>query len=184
LQRDQNDMRQVIERLQKVHPQLPRGSSLLLVDDPLPSGFALVLLARLAYGDPTLEVDRMKMLREPPAGDELTGYDHILAGGWELHDVRGISDARPPVEIRLRPRQIGTGDSYTVEIPEFAGETVDLALRMTENRSFRVIVWKCTLDPSGRAAPPGFPQAAIQVQWVRPSGGDWMSASGAMDIRR
>jgi hypothetical protein len=74
-----------------------------------------------------------------------------------------------------------------VEIPEFAGETVDLALRMTENRSFRVIVWKCTLDPSGRAAlaaPPGFSPAAIQVQWVRLQGGNWMSASSAMDIRR
>jgi hypothetical protein len=181
LQRQQNDMRRVIERLQKVHPQLPRGASLLLVDDPLPAGFALVLLARLAYGNPTLEVDRMMMLREAPTGDELTRYDHVLAGGWELHDVRGISDARPPVEIRLRPRQIGTGDSYTVEIPEFAGETVDLALRMAENRSFRVIVWKCKLDPSGRAtlaAPSGFSPAAIQIQWVRLQGGNWMSVSG------
>ena len=187
VRREQSDMRWVIERLRKVHPQLPRGSSLLLVDDPLPAGFALVFLARLAYGDSTLEVDRIKMLRETPAGDELTRYDHVLAGGWDLHDVRGVSDARPPVEICVRPRQIGAGDGYTVEIPEFAGETVDLALRMTENRSFRVIVWKCTLDPSGRAAlaaPPGFSPAAIQVQWVRLQGGNWMSASGAMDIRR
>lgn len=182
LQRQQNDMRWVIERLRKVHPQLPRGSSLLLVDDPLPAGFALVFLARLAYGDPTLEVDRIKMLREPPAGDELTRYDHVLAGGWDLHDVRGISDARLPVEVRFRPRQLGTGDGYTVEIPEFAGQTVDLALRtIAGSRSDRAIVRKCTLDSSGRAAvvaPSGFPPAAIRVQWVRPQGGNWMSASG------
>lgn len=181
LQHDHNDMRRVIERLRKVHPQLARGSFLLLVDDPLPAGFTLVFLARLASGDPTLEVDRINTLREPPAGDELTRYDHVLAGGWDLHDVRGISDARPPVEISVRPSQIGAGDGYTVEIPEFAGQTVDLALRMTQNRSFRVIVWKCTLDPSGRAAlaaPSGFSPAAIQVQWVRLQGGNWMSASG------
>jgi hypothetical protein len=180
LQHDQNDMRRVIERLRKVHPQLPRGSSLLLVDDPLPAGFALVFTARLSYGDPTLEVDRIKMLGKTPAGDEPTHYDHVLAGGWDLHDVRGISDARPPVEICVHPCQPGTGNGYTVEIPEFAGETVDLALRMTENRSFRVIAWKCALDPSGRAAlaaPSGFSPAAIQVQWVRLQGGNWMSAS-------
>jgi hypothetical protein len=180
-------MRRVIDRLRKVHPQLARGSSLLLVDDPLPTGFALVFTARLAYGDPALEVDRIKMLRETPAGDELTRYDHVLAGGWDLDDVRGISDARPPVKICVHPNQPGTGNRYTVEIPEFAGETVDLALRMTENRSFRVIVWKCALDSSGRAAlaaPTGFSPAAILVQWVRLQGGNWMSASGAMDIRR
>jgi hypothetical protein len=186
-QYDQNDMRRVIERLRKVHPQLARGSSLLLVDDPLPAGFALVFLARLAYGDPALEVDRVKMLRETPAGDELTRYDRVLAGGWDLHDVRAISDARPPVEICVHPNQPGTGNGYTVEIPEFAGKTVDLALRMTGNRAFRVIVWKCALDSSGRAAlaaPSGFSPAAILVQWVRLQGGNWMSASGAMDIRR
>jgi hypothetical protein len=181
LQHDHNDMRRVIERLRKVHPQLARGSFLLLVDDPLPAGFTLVFLARLAYGDPTLEVDRINTLREPPAGDELTRYDHVLAGGWDLHDVRGISDARPPVEICVHPCQLGTGNGYTVEIPEFAGQTVDLAFRMTENRSFRVIAWKCALDTSGRAAlaaPSGFSPAAIQVQWVRLQGGNWMSTSG------
>lgn len=178
--REQSDMRRVIERLRKVHSQLPRGSSLLLLDDPLPTGFALVFIARLAYRDPTLEVDRIKMLREPPGGDELTHYDHVLAGGWDLHDVRGISDARLPVEICFCRCQPGTANGYTVEIPEFAGETVDLALRTTENRSFRVIAWKCALDPSGRAAlaaPAGFSPAAIQVQWVRLQGANWMSAS-------
>jgi len=187
-QRDEHDMRRVVERLRKVHPQLPRNSSLLLVDDPLPTGYALVFITRLAYGDPTLEVDRIGMLPAPPAGNELTRYDHVLAGGWELHDVRGISDLRLPVEIRFRPRQLGTGDGYTVEIPEFAGQSVDLAVRtISGSRSDRAIVPNCALDSSGRAAlaaPSASPQATFQVEWVRPRGGDWMSASGATDVRR
>ena len=100
LRSNQNDNRRLIERLRIVHPQLPRGSRLLLVDDPLHSGFEFLFLARLAYADPTLEVDRIKMMRTPPSGSELTPYDFVLAGGWELHDVRGVSDARPPVQVR------------------------------------------------------------------------------------
>jgi len=172
--------RRFIERLQKVHPQLSPGSSLLLADDPLPPGFAVLLLARLAYADPTLEVDRIKMSREIPSGDELIRYDYVLAGGWELRDVRGVSDARGPVEVRIRRPLAGLQDSYTVEIPEYAGRTVDLATRTNAgNRSGRAIITRCTLDSSGRAAlaVPADSPAAIQIRWVRPWGGNWMSAS-------
>ena len=58
-----------------------------MVDDPLPAGFELLFLARLAYADPALEVDRIKMLRAPPSGEQMTRYDYVLAGSWDLHDV-------------------------------------------------------------------------------------------------
>jgi len=186
-QGEQKNIRRVIERLLVVHPRLTRGSSLLLLDDPLPSGFGLLFLTDLAYGDPSLQVDRLKMLRTPPVGDELIRYDHVLAGGWDLHDVRSPSDSRMPVEIRFQPRVLSSSGSYLVEIPEYAGQTVDLAVRtMSGSRSERQIVRNCALDSQGRAAlpvPNGLSRATIQARWVRPRGGEWISASGAMEIR-
>jgi len=172
--RAQADLRQFMGRLHEVHPRLARGSSLLLADDPLPAGYTVLLLARLAYGDPALEVDRIKMLPQPPAGDEVLRYDHVLAGGREPRDVRAISDPRPPVEVRL-------GDGYTVEIPAYAGQVVDLGIRtIADSRSDRAVVPNCALDPWGLAAlpaPPDLPPAAIQVEWVRARGGGWAAAA-------
>jgi hypothetical protein len=178
----QGETRRIVERFRKVHPQLPLGSSLLLVDDPAPTGYELLFLARLAYGDPTLELDRLKMLRATPAGSELTRYDLVLAGGWELHDVRGVSDPRPPVEVRFR-------GGYNVEIPEFAGQTVDLATRtILGNCSARAITeQRVTLGASGSGtllAPPDSPPARIEVRWVRPPGEDWLSAAGGLNPER
>jgi hypothetical protein len=186
LQSEQNGTRRVLERLRKVHPSLPRGSSLLVVDDPLPPNFGLLFLARVAYGDPTLELDRLKMLGEAPAGEQLTRYDYVLAGGFEARDVRGISDARPPVEIGFRPSQVRPGQAFTLAIPEYAGETVDLAVHQAaQDRAERAILLRCTLDSSGNGALPPAANipATMQVRWVRPSGGNWMSASGKMEIR-
>jgi hypothetical protein len=74
----QSEVRRVIDRLREAHPQLPRGSSLLLTDDPLDSGYELLFLLQLAYADPTLVVDRVKMLKAPPTGEQLTRYDLVL----------------------------------------------------------------------------------------------------------
>lgn len=186
-QAEQKDMRRVVEHLLAIHPRLTRGSALLLADDPLPISFGLMLIARIAYGDPTLTVDRIKMLRQPPAGDELTRYDHVLAGQWDLHDVRSLADPRLPVEVRFHPTQVEPGGAYTLQIPELAGQTVDLALRTTtETRSDRAILQDCHLDSTGHApllAPTAFPHSTIQIRWIRPRGGAWISASGALHIR-
>ena len=188
-ERYQSDNRRVVERLRQVHPRLPVAASLLLVDDPLPPSFELLFLTRLAYADPALEVDRIKMLPQPPSQEQLTRYDFVLAGNWQLHDVRGISDPRPPLEVRFR---LATGQprgNYTVEMPELAGHTVDLAARaVARNRSDRPLIRQsCTLDSAGRATlllTPDSAPSAMQVRWVRPRGGDWMSAAGELDIPR
>lgn len=190
-ERYQSDNRRVVERLRQVHPRLPVTASLLLVDDPLPPSFELLFLTRLAYADPALEVDRIKMLPQPPSQEQLTRYDFVLAGNWQLHDVRGISDPRPPLEVRLR---LTTGKprgsySYMVEMPELAGQAVDLTARaVARNRSDRPLIHQsCTLDSAGRATlllTPDSASSAMQVRWVRPRGGDWMSAAGELDIPR
>jgi len=168
------------------HPRLPRGTSLLVTDDPLPSGYAVLFVARLAYRDPTLQVDRIKMLRETPAGDQLLRYDYVLSARRGLQDVRGVSDGRRPVEVRFRHAPAGQQDSYAAEIPEYAGQTIELATRtISANRPDQRVVANCTVDASGRTALAVHPESlptTIQAEWVRPRGGNWMAASGTLII--
>jgi hypothetical protein len=87
LRSTQEGNRRFIKRLQTIHPQLPRGSRLLLVDDPLPGGYELLFLVRIAYAAPALEVDRIKVLPAPSGAEQLTHDDYVLVGGWDLHDM-------------------------------------------------------------------------------------------------
>jgi hypothetical protein len=181
---DGDDMRRMVERLRKVHPRLPHGSSLLVVDDPLPDGYFLLFMAQLAYADPSLRLDRIKMMSKPPTGDELLNYDFILGGGWELHDVRGIGDPRPPVDIRFVSAPSPAG-GHSVAIPELAGKTVDLGIGVSasasaNDRPERSILRNVVLDSSGRAElPESVPTGStVRIEWVRPAGGNWISASG------
>lgn len=168
------NMRRMVERLRKAHPRLPRGSSLLVVDDPLPEGYFLLFMAQLAYADPSLRLDRIKMLSKPPTGDELISYDYVLDGGWQLHDVRGIGDPRPPVDVRF------VSGVHSEAIPEFAGKTVDLCIAVSAgDRWERSILRNVVLDSSGRAELPApVPTGSVvRIEWARPADGNWISAS-------
>jgi hypothetical protein len=63
-----------VESLERVLPA-PRGAKLLFVNDPEPEVHDLVFLARLGYGDDTLLVDRMKMMKEAP---DWSRYDYVF----------------------------------------------------------------------------------------------------------
>ncbi len=76
---DQAAMRRVIDGIQAAYPRLPRGARLLLVDDPLPPGYGVLLTARIAYGDPSLEIDRVPTAAD---ADRSVRYDGVLTGGW------------------------------------------------------------------------------------------------------
>ena len=82
---DQEQNRRMIGRLLAVHPRLPRGTSVLMMDDPLEPGFEFLFLARLAYGDPALTLDRAKMMDRPP---DTGKYRYVLAGGWDLRELK------------------------------------------------------------------------------------------------
>jgi hypothetical protein len=157
----QQHIRGMVERLRQLHPNLSHGSSILLVDDPEGPGWEMMFLSQLAYRDPDLDLERTRNSPAPPTGNDLLRYDIVLAGGREFRDVRGIGDPRPPVEVRIEPL---AGGSYTVEIPEFAGQTVDLLTGVGELHS--------VLDGSGRAE-----IHAARVRWVRPAGGEWMATA-------
>ncbi len=188
IHREQNQMRSFVETLLKIHPHLARGSSLLFLDDPLPSGYSFLFLVQLAYGDPLLKLDRVKMMQEPPSREALIGYDHILAGGWFLHDVHSDSEAVPLVQVRFDPAVVRPRDAYTVRVPEFAGRSIDVAVDTVTgdtSRRAKVLNW-CKLDSSGSAAlvTPDLPPETVQIRWVRPDGGEWTPAAGDLRIQR
>jgi hypothetical protein len=181
-QEEQRSMRRFVGELRKVHPKLARGSTLLLVDDPLREGYYLLFMAQLAYADPALTLYRTKMMNKPPSGDELTRYDYVLGGGWDVCDVRGVGDMRPPVEVRFNHQTADAKhymlDRPEIEIPEFAGKTVDLTLRFIRHtQSDHMIVRNVALDESGGAelAAPVTIGSVARMEWVRPAGGNWMS---------
>jgi hypothetical protein len=184
--REQGDMRRMIEELRKVHPKLHRGASLLLLDDPLPASYQLLFLARLAYADPTLTVDRVKMLQSPPGREALTHYDHILAGGWNLHDAHDDSEAIPLFAVGFDPARVHPREGFAVEMPRLARQTLDVAVDIIAGgRADRFIMrnW-CTLDAAGRAAlvTPELPPETIRIRWLRAGDGEWVPASGQLEI--
>jgi hypothetical protein len=157
----QQQMRQMVERLRTLHPTLPHGASILLVDDPVGPGYEMMFFAELVYRDPDLLLDRTKNIPSPLTENPQTNYDIVLAGGLEFRDVRGVGDLRPPVDVHVRREDSG---GYAVEIPEFAGRAVDLMTNAGELHT--------ALDGSGKAA-----IAAARVRWVRPAGEEWMAAA-------
>jgi hypothetical protein len=184
----ERELRRVVEGLRKAHPDLPHGAAVLLVDDPLDSSYELALLAQFAYRDPTLVLDKLRMLPAAPAGAELTHYDFVLAGGWDLHDVRGISDMRAPVQVEFGPGPEHSPSSFRVAIRELRGQTVDLTLRARTavNSRRATAVERCKLDLEGGpvvSVRPEFRHTTIDARWVRTDGGSWMAASGSLEVR-
>ncbi len=51
-------IRSVLAELDRLHTNLPRGARLLVVNDPLPHPYELLLLLRLYFHDSTLELDQ------------------------------------------------------------------------------------------------------------------------------
>ena len=71
--------RKMISDLSAMHPNLPEGSAIYFADDPYPEDLDnLFSLIRLAYDDPTLRIDRRKVIGRP-----LLRYDFAFtfAGG-------------------------------------------------------------------------------------------------------
>jgi len=154
-------MSKLVERLKAVHPTLPQGTSILLVDDPVGPGYEMMFLAELVYHDPNLLLDRTKNSPSPLAENDQTYYDIVMAGGEDFRDVRAVGDPRPPVEVHLRQE---AGGGHAVEIPEFAGRAVDLLTNAGQVHT--------VLDHSGKSV-----IAPSRVRWVRPRGEEWMAAS-------
>ncbi len=76
----------IVTALDRGHPLVPRGSTVLAVNDPYPTGeFGLILLMRLYFRDGTLAVDH--------ADEDSCRYPHVIA--WCGKSVAMIQHAEP-----------------------------------------------------------------------------------------
>lgn len=190
IHREHDAERRIIGQLLELHPRLDSDSFLLLENDPLPPGWGLSFFTQLAYADPSINLERSKMMDRPPTPAEKNLYDHVFVDdGVRLREapVPPKTGVERPLEVRFQPARVRPGGTYRVFLPALAGQTIDVALRSTRKASYLAVVRKwCTLDASGSATleVPELPKQSISVLRVRSQESRWMPASGVIDVVR
>jgi dolichyl-phosphate-mannose-protein mannosyltransferase len=188
------ETRATVEQVRALHPQLPLGSILLLVNDPFPpNDWAPLFLYRLRYDDPNLWIDRTQTMESRPAKADLTLYDFIFS----FHDRQVTEESAPRagqaeerVTVQFSPERVRHGEPYVINVPGFAKQTIDVVYSMTSTNgpigTGMVPKW-CQLDGAGTArltTPPDQPLATIRITRIRTSGGEWKLARGAITVVR
>jgi ubiquinone/menaquinone biosynthesis C-methylase UbiE len=96
-----------------------------------------------------------------------------------------------PVAITFAPASVRAGESYTVHIPRFAGQVVDIGYELLAGESTSpqtgVVGKWCELDPRGHAfipVPAEHPSGAVRITKVRSrtENGPWRKANGAIHV--
>lgn len=90
-----------------------------------------------------------------------------------------------PVAVRFSPKSVGAGEDYTVRVPRFAGEAIDVGYEL---KTITGVVGKwCVLDARGEAripVPADHPPGVIRITKIRSrrSGGRWVRAKGELQV--
>jgi hypothetical protein len=186
---EQGNTRRLIAQMKQQMPRMEKTARMLFINEPLAPGRGLTYLVQLAYGDPTLVVDRTKEMAHPPTAMEMTLYDIVFeddqSGQLRLREVE--SAATPPVQIRFMPERVRTGEPYTVAIPEYANQSIDVSVRVSHGNSAYLSVaskW-CSLDANGLATfvtPAGLQNSRVSIRKVRTGGGEWRRAAGEIAV--
>ena len=195
---EQDATRRVIDDIKNLHPQLRPTSYLLIVNDSVEPGRKLLFLMRLAYGDPTLLLDRTEMMSLSPAKAEMTLYDYIFADiDGHMREISAFShgtdvSGESPVRVQFVPPRVRPGATYSVVIPSYAGSKIDVSVRVTrhdrkDSAYIAVVPGWCTLSSQGVArldVPPGLSDVAISIRRIRTGEGVWALAEGEIEVGR
>jgi hypothetical protein len=95
-----------------------------------------------------------------------------------------LPDSPPPVEVRFRPPLARRSEPYVIEVPELANLWIDLVYHVDQSAADTITRF-CRLDSQGRATmtvPPDHPIATVSITQIRPSGGEWRSARGSIQV--
>ena len=86
--------RNIVAELHAAAPAIRPGSRLLFLNDPMRSeSYDLLFMVRLSYADRSLEVSRVKDMKQPPSDQDVTSYDYAL----DYHDGRFFELKEPAV---------------------------------------------------------------------------------------
>jgi hypothetical protein len=95
-------VRELSTQLRKAHPQIPRGSKLLFVNDPYdPAWENMTFLVQLIYRDDSLIVERLKNMPARPSDDAMAKYQHVFdySGGRLLELTRPWQPKAAPMIV-------------------------------------------------------------------------------------
>jgi hypothetical protein len=191
---EQDVPRRMIQQLKALRPRLEPGAQLLILEDALPvSDWSLLLFTQLAYADPGIWVDRVKMLGAQPDANEMTLYDHVFThqdGALrEVQNPAHVAAAGRPIEVRFAPALVHPGENYEVSVPEWPEETLDIEYEESRRTVGHAGVGRkwCHLDARGRAivpTPNDIPAGRISIRRIRTQHGVWQAASGVLTVVR
>ena len=95
-QKEYGPIRSVMDQLPRLHPTLPKGARILVVQDPFGEfNWASQFIARLVYRDPYLPVDRLPSMQKKPDAAEIAKYSIRLT--YEDGKLRDLSAAEVPL---------------------------------------------------------------------------------------
>ena len=95
-QKEYGQIRSVMDQLPRLHPTLPKGARILVVQDPFGEfNWASRFIAGLVYRDPYLPVDRLPSMQKKPDAAEIAKYSIRLT--YEDGKLRDLSAAEVPL---------------------------------------------------------------------------------------
>jgi hypothetical protein len=105
-----NQIRDAREQIQRLHPEFPAGSRILILDTPFPQyspGYNNLFLMRLAYRDESLNVQEKAMLEKDLEPFVPADYDYLLSyenGRWVDVDPATLETAQPGTAPAMNKR--------------------------------------------------------------------------------
>jgi hypothetical protein len=109
-------LRHLAADVRALHPTLPQGARLLLLNESAdPAWDNLLALARLNYRDDLIRIDRAARMDRPPGEKEVEIYDYVLA--WR--DGKLIEIVRPP-DPHINPVLCATADGHELYHPDWS----------------------------------------------------------------
>ena len=186
--------RQIISDLQRMHPDFPDGAALYFDDDPYPKDYwTLLYLTQLAYDNPTIHVERRKILGFPRPQARHVFRFTFLEGRLEpvLESLPSIASSENVSRILFQPGIVRPGEKISVQVEGFTDKAIDLYWKhyVAGGLSYDTGIstnW-CSVDDSGLCSVPvpiNFPQSRIEISYVREAAGPgkWHAAQGVLEV--
>ncbi len=119
-------MRGIAAQLRELHPALPKGARLLVLNESdSPAWDTMLQVARLSYGDHGIRVDRARKMGRVPSDGEMAAYDAVLEfRGGRLVDRARVPDPRLKPLVRAAEIYHGDWSVVTAQNPGRCGEVL------------------------------------------------------------
>ena len=191
---DYEHSRKILSDLKAVHPNFPEGAAIYFEDDPYPQNVpTLAYLMQLGYEDPTLHIDRGKIINAT-----CFPYDFFFTfreGRVEAVPPAFSAENSSPeniVPVYFQPTDGKPGEAVSVQVKRFAGKEIDVYWRHAfadgRPRALGAALRWCAVDIDGFCTvslPKDFPRGRIEILCIREAAAqtEWHTAQGVLDVR-